>query len=99
MLSMKSSVALTTSGSALGRGKPVAEDEFAILIISDAGNLARDEIVCVVNAEELLGVSGMGDAAADGPRDDMSGVRGLASIGAIFRAWGVTGGSAFAGGS
>ena len=84
--SMKSSVAFTTSGSALGRGNPVAEDEFASLMISDAGSLASDAIVYVVDADELLGVSGMGDAAADGPRDDMSGVRGLASMGAILRA-------------
>ena len=46
---MKSSVAFTTSGSALGRGNPVAEDEFASLMISDAGSLASDAIVYVVD--------------------------------------------------
>lgn len=67
---MNSSVALTTRGSALGKGKPVAEAELASLMISAAGRRARDAMVC----PEDPGVVGTGDAVADGPRDDKSGV-------------------------
>src|ERR1700722_4905388 len=46
-LSMNSSVALTTSGSGLGKGNPEIDGELASRMISIAGNLARDSMVYV----------------------------------------------------
>jgi hypothetical protein len=72
---------LTTSGSTFGRGRPVADDEFASLIISAAGKRARDAIVC---EEDDPGVTGKGDDAAEGPLDDNAGVLGEFSVAMIF---------------
>ena len=86
---MNSSVALTTRGSALGKGSPVADVELANLTISAAGKRARDAMVWVEP-----GVAGTGEEAADGPRDDKSGVWGeSAGVDKIFFACGVTGAS------
>ncbi len=77
-----------TNGSAFGSGSPVVDGEFAILIISVAGSRASDATVYVVP-----GVGGVGEAAADAPRDERSGVCGLlsceAGMGRLL--WGVTG--------
>ena len=75
---MNSSVAFTTIGSAFGSGRPVTEDEFTSLMISDAGRRARDAMVCTcagaAAAAGALGVAGVGLAAALGPRDERAGV-------------------------
>jgi len=84
---MNSSVAFTTRGSGLGNGSPVADEDPAILMISTAGNLAREAMVYVVP----LGVPGTGDVDAEGPRDDRSGVCGESSVGNVFFPWGLTG--------
>ena len=85
--SINSSVACTTSGSGLGNGNPVAEDDLAILMISTAGSFASEAMVCVVP----LGV-GTGEAAADGPREDEAGVCAVFSaVDAIFFDCGVAG--------
>lgn len=85
---MNLSVASTTNGSALGSGKPVVDGELAILSISAADSCASDATVCVVP-----GVGGVGEAAADAPREERSGVRGVLScdtgLGRLF--CGVTG--------
>jgi len=66
-----------TNGSGFGRGRPVADDEFASLIISAAGKRAREAMVC---EEDDPGVTGTGDDAAEGPLDDSAGVLGESSI-------------------
>ena len=85
---MNSSVDFVTSGSGLGKGSPVADEEFASLIISEDGNRAKDAIVCTVFVDsvgdvdgmrDVLGVVGVGEAVADGPRELKSGVLGDAS--------------------
>lgn len=81
---------LTTNGSALGSGSPVALFDVASRMISAAGRRDSDGIVCI----ELPGVVGAGDAVALGPRKERSGVWGKAScvVGtAIFLACGVIG--------
>ena len=55
----------------MAKGKPVDDGEVASLTISAAGKRANDWSVCPDGA---AGVVGMGDAAADGPREDRSGV-------------------------
>ena len=50
-----------TSGSGLGKGSPVADEEFASLIISEDGNRAKDAIVCTVFADSVGDVDGMRD--------------------------------------
>jgi hypothetical protein len=72
--SINLSVSSAINGSAFGSGNPVVDGKFAILMISVAGSRASDVTVCVVP-----GVAGVGDAAADAPRDESSGVRGLLS--------------------
>src|SRR6266850_1360011 len=86
--SINLSVASTINGSAFGNGNPVVDGKFAILIISVAGNRARDATVC-----DVPGVAGVGEAAADAPRDERSGVRGLLSCdtGTVRLLCGVTG--------
>lgn len=87
---MNSSVAFTTSGSAFGNDTP-AVDEFVILMISAAGKRASDVMACVVEP----GVTGTGDDAAEGPREERSGVCGESDgvAGAVFFVCGVTGAS------
>lgn len=98
---MNSSVDFVTSGSALGKGRPVAEDEFASLMISEAGNRAKDAMVCTVDeggegdvegTMGALGVAGAGEAVAEGPLELKSGVLGDASyVAEIFLSTGVCG--------